>query len=143
MAYIKLQNEPIDVAGLYAQLKSPEYGGIGVFVGTIRNLTDFDEESKGGARTEYTDFIEYTAYEAMAIKELKKLAAPIEMMGNRVIIVHRIGHLEVEDEAVFIGVASVHRKQALEGCHQIIDQLKKTVPIWKKEVDGDTERWGK
>ena len=147
MAYIKLSKEPLDIAALYQMLKSPQYGGIGVFVGTIREMTEFDESAEGGARVEHTDFIEYTAYEEMALKELEKLAAPIEALGNRVVIAHRIGKLNVCDEAVFIGVASSHRKQALEGCHQIIDQLKKTVPIWKKEVDGTgenrVERWGK
>lgn len=137
MATIKIQNEPIDVNELYNLLKAPEYGGIGVFVGTIREMTVFDD------RTEYTDYIEYTAYEEMALKELEKLAAPVEAAGNRVVIVHRIGKLNVEDEAVFIGVASAHRKTALESCHQLIDALKKSVPIWKKEIDGADSRWGK
>ncbi len=133
MAIIKLQTNPIDVGYYYSLLKEPKYGGIDVFVGTVREWT--------GA--EHTDFIEYTAYEAMAVKELEKLAAPIEKRGDRVVIVHRLGKLELTDEAVFIGVASAHREAAFDGCHSIIDRLKETVPIWKKEVDGETERWGK
>ncbi|MDR0200162.1 MAG: molybdenum cofactor biosynthesis protein MoaE [Streptococcaceae bacterium] len=137
MAIIKLSMEPLDIPTLYAELKSPEYGGLGIFVGTIRDMTPFADH------TEHTDFVDYTAYEEMAIAELEKLAAPIEAAGNRVVIAHRIGHLEVMDEAVFIGVASIHRKDALEACHHLIDALKKTVPIWKKETDGLEERWGK
>jgi molybdopterin synthase catalytic subunit len=141
MAIIKLQKSPLDIAALYARLKAPQYGGIATFVGTIRDITPFAD------RTERTDRVEYTAYEEMAIKELTALAAPIEAAGNRVIIVHRIDELNVCDEAVFIGVASIHRKDALDSCHYLIDALKKTVPIWKKEVEGagdnQVERWGK
>lgn len=137
MAIIRLQKEPLDIAVLYQLLKSPEYGGIGIFVGTIRDVTIFDD------RTEHTETVEYTAYEEMAIKELEALAAPIEATGNRVVIAHRIDRLDVMDEAIFVGVASAHRKIALEACHQLIDTIKKTVPIWKKEVDGEETRWGK
>lgn len=122
-------------------LKSPKYGGIALFVGTVREWTNKEEVA------EHTDYIEYTAYEEMAVKELQKLAEPVEKQGNQVIIVHRLGRLELTDEAVLIGVASPHRKAAFEDCHRIIDQLKVTVPIWKKEVDGEgknqVERWGK
>jgi molybdopterin synthase catalytic subunit len=141
MAIIKLQREPIDVGYYYNLLKDAKYGGIDLFVGTVREWT-----AKTGER-EHTDFIEYTAYEEMAVKELEKLAAPVEARGDRVVIVHRLGKLELTDEAVFIGVASAHREAAFEGCHSIIDKLKETVPIWKKEVDGEgknlVERWGK
>jgi len=130
---IRLQTEPIDVAALYQELKSPEYGGIVTFSGTIREWTG----------VEHTAYIEYSAYQEMALKELAKLAAPIEAAGNRVIIVHRLGKLDLMEEAVFIGVASPHRAEAFNGCQSIIDNLKKTVPIWKKEVDGEVERWGK
>lgn len=137
MAMIRLQTEPIDVQTLYNQLKSSQYGGIVTFSGTIREWTKTENEN------EHTDFIEYTAYEEMAIKELKKLAEPIEAKGNKVIIVHRLGKLEITDEAIFIGVASPHRKEAFAGCEAIINQLKERVPIWKKEHDGAQIRYGK
>ena len=131
MKIVKLQTESIDMGSLYAKLKAPEYGGIAIFLGSIREWTE-------GV---HTDYIEYTAYEEMAIKELDKLATPIEAAGNRVIIVHRIGKLEIMDEALFIGVAAPHRKEALEGVSTIIETLKQTVPIWKKEVDQGENRW--
>lgn len=141
MAFIKLQKEPIDVGYYYNMLKDAKYGGIDLFVGTIREWTKVEGEN------EHTDFIEYTAYEEMAIKELEKLAAPVEARGDKVVIVHRLGKLELTDEAVFIGVASAHREAAFIGCQSIIDNLKKTVPIWKKEVDESGNeiitRWGK
>lgn len=137
MAIIKLQTSPIDVGRYYSLLKDEKYGGIDLFVGTVREWT------KKSGKAEHTEYIEYTAYEEMAMKELQKLAAPIEARGDRVVIVHRLGRLELTDEAVLIGVASPHREAAFEGCHSIIDRLKETVPIWKKEVDGEIERWGK
>lgn len=132
MAIIKLQTEPIQVNELYQQLKDPKFGGIVTFSGTIREWTGDIQTQK----------IEYTAYHQMAIKELEKLAAPVEAKGARVIIVHRLGELAVTDEAVFIGVAMPHRKEAFEGCQYIIDHLKETVPIWKKELNTNETRWG-
>ncbi|MGM0212699.1 molybdenum cofactor biosynthesis protein MoaE [Enterococcus sp. AZ109] len=132
MAIIKLQKQPIDVKEYYQQLKDPAHGGIVTFCGTIREWTG----------EVHTTQIVYTAYEEMAIKEMEKLAHEVEKLGSRVIIVHRLGALAVEDEAVFIGVASPHRKAAFEGCEYIIDHLKQTVPIWKKEIDTDKIRWG-
>ncbi|HLQ40417.1 MAG TPA: molybdenum cofactor biosynthesis protein MoaE [Tetragenococcus sp.] len=132
MAIIKLQYEPIDTDFYYQQLKDPHYGGIVSFAGTVREWTD-DIQTRS---------IEYTAYEVMAIKELEKLAVVIEQQGAKVVIVHRLGKLALMDEAVFVGVATPHRKEAFAGCIYIMDQLKKTVPIWKKENDSDSVRWG-
>lgn len=130
---IKLQTEPIEVGELYESLKDPKMGGIVVFSGCIREWTGFD----------HTEFIEYTAYQEMAEKELAKLAEPFEKEGLKVVLVHRIGRLDIMDEALFCGVAAPHRYEAFKACHAIVDELKKRVPIWKKEVDGEVERWGK
>ncbi|MCS6157178.1 molybdenum cofactor biosynthesis protein MoaE [Lactiplantibacillus plantarum] len=132
MAMIKLSATPLDVNALYQVLKAPEYGGIVTFVGTVRQWTGPIE----------TQSIDYSAYAEMAISQLKKLAAPIEAKGARVVIVHRIGHLDLMDEAVFVGVAAAHRAEAFEWCQYLIDTLKKEVPIWKKEFDTDKVRWG-
>ncbi|MDR0297854.1 MAG: molybdenum cofactor biosynthesis protein MoaE [Streptococcaceae bacterium] len=138
MAQIELTRAPIDVGALTNKLRNPNFGAIATFVGTIREWT----ESAGGARA-HTDFITYTAYEEMARAELAKLAAPVEAAGCQVIIVHSLATLRPTDIAVFIGVASAHRKEALTACQQLIDGLKETVPIWKKETDEESERWGK
>ena len=132
MAVIKLSATPLDVNALYQALKSPEYGGIVTFVGTVRQWTGRIE----------TQSIDYSAYAEMAISQLEKLAAPIEAQGARVVIVHRVGHLDLMDEAVFVGVAAAHRAEAFEWCQYLIDTLKKEVPIWKKEFDTDKVRWG-
>lgn len=132
MAYIKLQTEPIDVAALYQQLKNPAYGGIVTFSGTVREWTEDIQTQKIG----------FTAYEEMAQKELEKLAALIEAQGASVVIVHRLGELALMEEAVFIGVAAPHRKEAFEWCQYLIDTLKSDVPIWKKEYNVENIRWG-
>ncbi|WP_159722274.1 molybdenum cofactor biosynthesis protein MoaE [Enterococcus sp. CSURQ0835] len=132
MALIKLQKEAINVPFYYNQLKDPAYGGIVTFVGTVREWT-------GSLKTTQ---IEYTAYEDMAIRELERLAAPIEKTGARVVLVHRLGILDLMDEAVFVGVATPHRKEAFDYCEALIDQLKVNVPIWKKEIDENEVRWG-
>ncbi len=132
MAKIKLSATPLDVNALYQALKAPEYGGIVTFVGTVRQWTGDIE----------TQSIEYSAYSEMAISQLEKLAALIEAQGARVVIAHRVGHLELMDEAVFIGVAAAHRAEAFEWCQYLIDTLKQEVPIWKKEFDTDKVRWG-
>lgn len=132
MYYLKISEAPIEVNKLYQMLKDPQYGGIVTFVGTVRQWTDDIE----------TEFIEYSAYQVMAEKQLNQLAAPIEEKGARVVIAHRLGHLELTDEAVFVGVAAGHRAEAFEWCQYLIDTLKKDVPIWKKETDTDAVRWG-
>ena len=133
MYYLKISKDPIDVNFLYQKLLAPEYGGICMFAGTVRQWTGEIETKK----------IEYTAYQEMAEKELNKLAEPIEQAGGRVVVVHRLGVLGISDTAVFVGVATPRRAEAFKDCHYVIDTLKKDVPIWKKEYDTDKVRWGK
>ena len=114
-------------------VSSPRAGGIDVFVGTVREQTQ-------GRPVLYLDF---EAYEPMAVAEMRKIAEtacerwPIE----RIAIHHRVGKLEIGDLAVVIAVSTPHRKAAFDACQYAIDTLKKTVPIWKKEVFTDGEVW--
>lgn len=133
MYYLRIGKDPIDVNRLYQKLVDPHYGGIDIFVGTVRQWTGKIE----------TISIDYTAYQEMAEKQLNKIAAPIEAQGGRVVIVHRLGHLKLTEAAVFVGVAAPRRSEAFKWCHYLIDTLKKEVPIWKKENDTDKIRWGK
>lgn len=114
-------------------MRSASCGAINTFVGTVRNQTK-------GKTVLYLDF---EAYEPMALKEMHKIADqaierwPIEHIS----FVHRVGKLEIGDEAVFIAVSTPHRKASFEACQFCIDTLKETVPIWKKEVFEDGEVW--
>lgn len=132
MHYVAIAAQPLDVRALYEKLKAPQFGGIVTFVGTVRQWTDDVE----------TQSLEYSAYTEMAIKEMTKLAVAIEAKGANVVIVHRVGHLALTEEAVFVGVAAAHRGEAFKWCEYLIDTVKKQVPIWKKEFDTDKVRWG-
>lgn len=132
MHYVAIATQPLDVQALYNKLVDPQFGGIVTFIGTVRQWT---------AQVE-TTAIEYTAYTEMAVKEMTKLAAEIEAKGANVVIVHRVGHLALADEAVFVGVAAAHRAEAFDWCEYLINTVKERVPIWKKEFDTDKVRWG-
>jgi len=130
---IALTRERIDAEKLVAAAKRGEDGAVVVFDGIVR-------DNSRGRRTLYLD---YEAYEEMAAKQMGKLAR--EACGQfgvrQVTIVHRLGRLIVGETSVVIVVASAHRGQAFEACRWLIDSLKKTVPIWKKETFADGAVW--
>ncbi|MBC1758285.1 molybdenum cofactor biosynthesis protein MoaE [Listeria ivanovii] len=133
MKYIALQQEKIEIQALSEKLINKKHGGINIFIGTIREWT-------GNIQTEE---IRYTAYEEMALKELTKLADEVKAEWTAdVVIVHRLGLLQLTDIAVFIGVSTPHRADCYEVSRYIIERLKERVPIWKEEKDIDKTRWG-
>ncbi len=87
--------------------------------------------------------LEFEAYAPMAVKEMRKIAASArDRFGlHGVALHHRTGDLAIGDVAVIVAVSSVHRKPAFEGCEFVIDELKKHVPIWKREFRGDGSHW--
>jgi molybdopterin synthase catalytic subunit/molybdopterin converting factor small subunit len=130
---IHIVREPIDTEAVVARLKRPADGAAVIFDGVVRDNTR-------GRRTLYLD---YEAYEAMALKQMKTLAVEARArFGVRgASIVHRLGRLQIGETSVLIVVASGHRGAAFEACRWIIDTLKKTVPIWKKEYFEDGAVW--
>lgn len=114
-------------------VKDDEAGGTDVFIGTVRDRTK-------GKKVKY---LYYEAYEKMAILEMEKIAkyAIKKWRLKKVSIHHRKGKLAVGDISVVITASSAHRKEAFESCRYIIDTLKATVPIWKKEVYENGEDW--
>ena len=127
---IELTREVIDAGAIVAAMKAGEDGAVVVFDGIVRNNTR-------GRKTLYLD---YEAYEEMALTQMRALAEKaIADLGVRdVAVVHRLGKLEIGETSVLLVVASAHRAAAFDACRWLIDTLKKTVPIWKKEhfVDG-------
>jgi molybdopterin converting factor subunit 1 len=127
---ILLTRERIDTQALVAGLVRGGDGAIVVFDGVVRDNTR-------GRRTLYLD---YEAYEEMALAQMERLAreAAAQHAIDRVAIVHRLGRLEIGESSIVIVVTSGHRGPAFEACRWLIDTLKRTVPIWKKEhfVDG-------
>ena len=112
---------------------SPDAGGIDVFIGTVRNAT------KGKAVMR----LEFEAYETMALREMQKIAeqASDKWPVQKIFIHHRTGVLQIGEIPVIIAVAAAHRAAAFDACRYIIDTLKETVPIWKKEIFEDGEVW--
>jgi len=132
-AAVRIVREPISTQAELDRLKLTQDGAAVVFEGVVRDNTR-------GRRTLYLD---YEAYESMALKKMEALSeqARSNFAIRAVILVHRLGRLEIGETSVLIVVASAHRGPAFEACHWIIDTLKKTVPIWKKEYFEDGAVW--
>ena len=128
-----LGRDPIDADALIRHVRQPSDGAIVTFDGCVRN------HSHGRA----TRYLEYEAYEVMALEKMKEIAASLRTLFpiDAVAIAHRLGRLEIGETSVFIAVSSAHRKAAFEACRHAIDTLKKTVPIWKKEFFEDGAVW--
>ena len=133
MTNIQLTSTPIDIAHCINAVMSSQSGGIDVFIGTVR------DETKGKKVVR----LEFEAYEKMAISEMTKIAddATKKWALHKVLIYHRTGILEVGEVPVVIAVSAAHRAAAFDACRYIIDTLKQTVPIWKKEIFEDGEVW--
>lgn len=133
MTDIKISAETLDINYCIEQVESPDCGGIDVFIGTVRSAT----KGKKVVR------LEFEAYERMALKEMNKLAqqAMEKWSVQKVVIHHRTGVLQIGEIPVIIAVSAAHRDAAFEACRYIIDTLKETVPIWKKEIFEDGEVW--
>ena len=130
---IQIFADTLDIQSAVNWVMSPESGGIDVFIGTVRNLT----KGKTVVR------LEFEAYETMAVSEMNKIAATSfeKWPVQKVLIHHRTGVLQVGEIPVIIAVSAAHRAAAFEACRFIIDTLKETVPIWKKEIFEDGDVW--
>jgi len=127
---IQFYQPPIRSDEILASIKAGPDGAVVLFDGIVRNNT----------RGRKTLYLVYEAYEAMALEQMRSLAeqALTKFAVRDVVLVHRLGRLEIGETSVLIAVASAHRGAAFDACRWLIDTLKKTVPIWKKEhfVDG-------
>jgi molybdopterin synthase catalytic subunit len=131
--HARLVDKPIKTASILAAIKHPEDGAVAVFDGIVRNHSR-------GRRTLYLD---YSAYEPMALRQMEDLArqALASYAIRDVRLVHRLGRLQIGETSVYIAVVSAHRAPAFDACRWLIDTLKKTVPIWKKEHFEDGAVW--
>lgn len=131
--HIELTRGVIPNAAVARDIRAAEDGAVATFDGCVRN------HSHGRA----TLYLEYEAYESMALAKMREIAHELRTRYaiNRVAMVHRLGRLEIGETSVFIAVSSAHRAAALDACRYAIDTLKKTVPIWKKEFFADGAVW--
>jgi molybdopterin synthase catalytic subunit len=133
MIVVRLQEGEIEAAALISSVSSESDGAISLFFGQVRN------SNRGKAVL----YLEYQAYEEMALPEMTRI---VEEAASRfglsaVALIHRTGRVQVGETSVGVAVASVHRAGAMEGCRFIIDSLKKSVPIWKKEFYDGGSFW--
>ncbi|MCL6637947.1 MAG: molybdenum cofactor biosynthesis protein MoaE, partial [Alicyclobacillus sp.] len=125
----RIQVEPLDLSAAYDFLVRPECGGTVLFSGTVREWT-------GERRTAH---LEYEAYEAMALTQMRAIAADVARQFPGVVTLqwHRTGHLLPTEIAVICGASAPHRDAAFQAARLLIDRLKREVPIWKKEIYAD------
>ena len=139
MDFTELTTDPLDITAVARRVVPPECGATVTLDGYARRFT----KDKETGETRETEHLVYEAYKPMAIKEMHKLIeqAKREFDISHVGIIHRLGKLEIGETSVVISVAAPHRKSAFAACEWIIRELKRTVPIWKKEVYADGEEW--
>ncbi len=131
--FYELTTEPLNVGEIARRIVPEECGAIVTLDGFVRRFTKGRE----------TLYLEYEAYKPMALKEMEKLGAAAREHFDiaHVGIVHRLGKLEIGETSVVISVAAPHRRAAFEACEWLIKELKRTVPIWKKEIYRGGETW--
>lgn len=130
---MKISRRPVPVGKVIDSVRTAAAGGVVVFVGTVRNKSDGRRVSR----------MELEAAEDLAGKDLARICkeASEEHLVSRISVAHRVGKLDVGDVIIVIAVSAPHRKEAFAACRQIIDELKKTTPIWKKEFGGKGSHW--
>ena len=133
---IQLTTEALNLNLLIEAVAHAGAGAIATFIGTVRDHAP----TESGVRA--TSYLEYSAYETMAQREMEKILDEAqEKWPVRCAVAHRLGRLEIGEASVMIAVASAHRGESFEACRWVIDTVKKQVPIWKKEVAPDGDWW--
>ena len=133
MDFCELTTEPLNVGEIARRVVPPECGATVTLDGYVRKFTKRRE----------TLYLVYEAYEPMALKEMQKLITQSkeQFEVSNIGIVHRLGELQIGETSVVISVSAPHRQAAFAACEWLIRELKRTVPIWKKEVYADGEEW--
>jgi molybdopterin synthase catalytic subunit len=131
--FFRITRSPISASDLANQLRAGKDGAVVIFEGMVRN------HSRGRA----TLYLEYEAYEPMAIRKMEELGCEVRQKFaiDGIGMIHRLGRLEIGETSVAIIVSAEHRRAAFEACHYAIDRLKQMVPIWKKEYFADGAVW--
>ena len=130
---IRVTDEVLNPDEAVAAVESPEAGAINVFLGVVRN-------NNLGRQVQY---LEYDAYPSMAEKVMREIAAEAKERFELedVAVLHRTGRLEIGETSLLIAVSCGHRAKSFEGGHWLVNEIKKRVPVWKKEVWSDGESW--
>lgn len=128
--------EPLDVAAAIAEVNDPECGGIAVFVGTVRSSA-----AVPGHKDDSVEQLDYDAHPDLAAEHLTAVAeeAARRFGIRRITAVHRTGTCALGEATVVVAASAPHRGDALEACRFTIDEIKATVPIWKRELYGEED----
>lgn len=129
-----LVHAPIDVARLNSEVAAAHLGGATTFIGSVRRSPEDGP----------VEAIEYTAYQEMADREFARIIAEVSdrWPNTRVALQHRLGHVPTGEASMAVVAASQHRSDAFAACRYVVEEAKKRVPIWKKEIiEGGTARW--
>ncbi|MDQ3216308.1 MAG: molybdenum cofactor biosynthesis protein MoaE [Actinomycetota bacterium] len=133
-----IASEPLDIAAVIAEGSSPSSGGVAVFLGTVR-----ESAAVAGNRAKPVTRLDYEAHPQLAPRRMEEICseAAAKWQLNDVIALHRSGVCELGEPTVVVVCGAAHRGDALEACRYIIEEIKATVPIWKKEVYADGSSW--
>ena len=131
--YYAITDQPIQTETLLKEMLVDTSGAIVTFHGIVRRPS----------RGRDVVYLEYSAYDAMARSVLEQIGQEVYacMEVDRLVIVHRTGHLDIGETSIFIAVAAPHRRAAFDGCSHIIERIKQILPVWKKEVWDGGEEW--
>jgi len=130
---IEITDQPLEPDRITALVRKDTNGAVVTFLGTTRVFSEGKRVVK----------LEYEAYEVMARKKLEEICQEmrVEFGISDIAIAHRLGPVDIGQVSLVVAVSSPHRREAFLACHKVVDRLKETVPIWKKEVFEDGSRW--
>jgi molybdopterin synthase catalytic subunit len=129
----RITSRKIRVDSVIKKVFDTESGAVVVFIGTVRKVS----------RGRVIEYLEYEAYEEMALREFRRIRDEVKAKWNvrRVVIVHRTGKLKLGEVSLVIALSAPHRDEAYQASRYVIEKLKQSVPIWKKEVWEGGEEW--
>ncbi|MDW0216708.1 MAG: molybdenum cofactor biosynthesis protein MoaE [Nitrososphaeraceae archaeon] len=130
---ISITNKHISLQDVMFELEDNSAGALSIFIGNVRN------QGRSGNVSE----IYYEAYSEMAEQKMREIEneAQTKWRIKKLVAIHRIGNLKVGETSIIIGVSSEHRHEAFEACKYIINNVKTRVPIWKKEISEESQKW--
>lgn len=130
---ISITNNHLSLQEAMCELEDNSAGALSIFIGSARNRGRFGNVSE----------IYYEAYSEMAKEKMKEIEneAQAKWEIKKLVVIHRIGNLKVGETSIIIGVSSEHRHEAFEACKYIINNVKTRVPIWKKEISEESQKW--
>ena len=130
---IQITNNQVSLQVVMSEIEDNSAGAVSIFIGKVRNRGKFGNVSE----------IYYEAYREMAEEKMREIENEVHAKWNiqKLVTIHRIGKLKVGETSILIGVCSEHRHEAFEACRYIINNVKTRVPIWKKEIFEESQKW--